>query len=1516
MKARASRAWTLLVLTALAVGLSAVPSSHPRPLADAVVAQVPAAAAFFGERPQVFAALPEGGFRTAVRPSAAAPEPGLITEAPQVATSDFELRRRGGERRATVHLVAAAPVSATLEAGVVFYRGAYPGIDVVSLSGSDDLELLYVARGLPSTGQLRLDLGVKPGETLDAEPSTGALLLRDAQHRPRLRLAQPVAADARGLHRTGRYESSSGEVRLAFDWTGMTPPVVIDPMVTVPFWSILSDARVPGAAEYDRTLLSREEHLAYDSVRGRTVAVRPVRPRLGTDTTFITGNASLAPRTGLPSQSQLQYEGLSISSQPAIFPGDPTASAAALADFTRGLGLESETWEWSGSTWSIVDSAHLPGLIDPSLAFDAARGRMVLFGGVPQSAQYCRLLLSPSFQSNTAVECLPARDDANVTYEYDGSTWTPKRVPNAPPPRLRAAMAWSPVTGQTLLFGGRALADFATGHFRQVDVNGSPFPENMTADLMNDTWAYDGASWTAVPTGTPPPPREGAQLVYDPTRNVFVLVGGHSADETAPKVDRLGIWEFDGVDWTQKLAPADATQPVSIATRRATSAFYNPSRHRVTLFGGVVDKLDFCSLSNSAIAAQVSASQNDPAALRTLQATGCLGGYVHDAWEWDGAALTKVNEVTFAGTVEGVPVFEQANGGAAWGTQGSAGAGIVLGSVANTSLLSYRYDRSGNHFSLRTELERAHQPPPGTLAAVEMAVGSEAGSSNSAASPLFGATVHPDMFFDSVRGVATLFAPDTAAIYDTDGSVWTTRTPQATPFSSGENDFLASAWDSVHQRIVAFDPRDGSSWTYSDSGGWSSLPAPGPGAWGFDAALHSKRDFGLLPGQQETAAFLAALPSLPRMAFDRGRGRAVMLYGQALWEFDGATWTRFGAPPTWSSCTAASLIAYDGARSRTVAFGCRVPAETWEWDGTQWSGPGPSPYTAMLPRKLAGYLSPPVQPVGTSRDWSGTVQFPWLHPNAAFESATLGGVSTFDADGSVRTWNGTAWSTGPALPTQSFCVGSLFDPSSPASDPTSATVRQALNLYPYPVDPTTWTGRQFVRMCFSPPAVEDVANHRLVALRDGPLGTMELPLSDPPAQRAWRPQRAGPFETDDAFAVPIQVNPYPFDLMAPESIRMLTESDPASRTGAVGSGPQERPVENLWWPYRLFPDPASGRVRVMTSRGMVWELQGQPMNLLGSGCTTDADCGEGTCGTEGVCCDVGRACTENNLCFTCKGAVPGLCGPIANGSADPLGRCGTGSCAAVCQSVGAGAMACVNPQVGAPCGAAPTCSSGMITPGGRCSASGACVAPGPSDTQPCPNGLACADGSSCKTVGSGGCATRANCASQYNDCNVATGICSPDVASQLAAKQGVTPAPIPPPPRLTNAQIAAGLVDAGFTPDDAGTFYMNVNDTNAPMQLAFDPKFMTPILTYKNCLEYIETCMLINKTIDGCVALAPRCATSTPWNGDPAGIECCPQACLVEYFNARPAESAPVALQSLASSTCYLGGSAVDGGAP
>jgi hypothetical protein len=63
--------------------------------------------------------------------------------------------------------------------------------------------------------------------------------------------------------------------------------------------------------------------------------------------------------------------------------------------------------------------------------------------------------------------------------------------------------------------------------------------------------------------------------------------------------------------------------------------------------------------------------------------------------------------------------------------------------------------------------------------------------------------------------------------------------------------------------------------------------------------------------------------------------------------------------------------------------------------------------------------------------------------------------------------------------------------------------------------------------------------------------------------------------------------------------------------------------------------------------------------------------------------------------------------------------------------------------------------------------------------------------------------------------------------------------------------------------------------------------------------------MALNSTIDGCVAAARRCSTSTPWLGDPSGDDCCPEACLVEYFTARQTSTAQQALQTFLATPCY-----------
>jgi hypothetical protein len=238
-----------------------------------------------------------------------------------------------------VTLAGAAQRPVAIERGVAVYRDAYDGVDALAVPDPENLEILYLVRDVPSAPlAMALDLGAH--ESLREEPTTHAAIVADEKGRARVRVGAPRAVDARGVTREGRYVIGDREIVVALDWSGLTLPVVIDPTFTLPFWSILDDPRVPGETIYDPTLLSRQSHVTFDSTRGRLVLVRPVRPRLDSDTTFLFGDATNM--IDVPARGILPAPRTSS-------PGEPVASAAALADWSRGYDLESETWEWNGS---------------------------------------------------------------------------------------------------------------------------------------------------------------------------------------------------------------------------------------------------------------------------------------------------------------------------------------------------------------------------------------------------------------------------------------------------------------------------------------------------------------------------------------------------------------------------------------------------------------------------------------------------------------------------------------------------------------------------------------------------------------------------------------------------------------------------------------------------------------------------------------------------------------------------------------------------------------------------------------------------------------------------------------------------------------------------------------------------------------------------------------------------------------------------------------------------------------
>lgn len=171
--------------------------------------------------------------------------------------------------------------------------------------------------------------------------------------------------------------------------------------------------------------------------------------------------------------------------------------------------------------------------------------------------------------------------------------WTETSPATSPAPRAGHGMAYDLSTNATLLFGGDTFAG----------LNG----------MTNETWRYDGSTWTQLATTTSPHATQGIELVYDASRSVFVFYGGSPGGFIGgAAVDRT--WEFDGVDWTERFP---ATTPGGL-THYAMS--YDLVRGVSVLYGG--------------------------------QPSTLLVGNTDDTWEWDGTDWTLADASSAPGPLE------------------------------------------------------------------------------------------------------------------------------------------------------------------------------------------------------------------------------------------------------------------------------------------------------------------------------------------------------------------------------------------------------------------------------------------------------------------------------------------------------------------------------------------------------------------------------------------------------------------------------------------------------------------------------------------------------------------------------------------------------------------------------------------------------------------------------------------------------------------------------------------------
>jgi len=102
---------------------------------------------------------------------------------------------------------------------------------------------------------------------------------------------------------------------------------------------------------------------------------------------------------------------------------------------------------------------------------------------------------------------------------------------------------------------------------------------NYYSYCVHDTWVWDGQDWieqTAWSGNAGPPCRYGAAAAFDAARGEFVVFGGRGWGNGV-----LGdTWTWNGSSWA---ARAPATSPIG---RPWTRAAYDPNREEVVLFGG------------------------------------------------------------------------------------------------------------------------------------------------------------------------------------------------------------------------------------------------------------------------------------------------------------------------------------------------------------------------------------------------------------------------------------------------------------------------------------------------------------------------------------------------------------------------------------------------------------------------------------------------------------------------------------------------------------------------------------------------------------------------------------------------------------------------------------------------------------------------------------------------------------------------------------------------------------------
>ena len=238
-----------------------------------------------------------------------------------------------------------------------------------------------------------------------------------------------------------------------------------------------------------------------------------------------------------------------------------------------------ETWTYDGTTWTKEQPSRSPsGRAGAAMAYDAVDHVLVLFGGF-DGAHYLGdtwiwdgalsdwMQVTPAHAPTAVTGPMLFTDplDGHVdnyggfggqfyqlkTWRWTGSDWQDLNTPTSAWARAAAAVGLDRGAHKVVMFGGLG------------SVN------------TNNTWTFDGVTWTLENPTAQPLNRYDASADFDPELGHVVLFGGASGG-----VEMADTWTWTGDNWVQLH---------SLHAPRARESFalaYDRVEHSLVLFGG------------------------------------------------------------------------------------------------------------------------------------------------------------------------------------------------------------------------------------------------------------------------------------------------------------------------------------------------------------------------------------------------------------------------------------------------------------------------------------------------------------------------------------------------------------------------------------------------------------------------------------------------------------------------------------------------------------------------------------------------------------------------------------------------------------------------------------------------------------------------------------------------------------------------------------------------------------------